>query len=93
MMFENINRGAGISTDEDRLLQQMQWDFEKVSLSKDQKLKQILHPREDAHKLLDKQQATGYNFYNDSNDTGQGVKENTYKEEFIKQLKLIDPQT
>ena len=51
MMF-NIN--TGISTDEDKLLQQMQWDFEKVSLGKDQQLKQILHPREDAHKLLDK---------------------------------------
>lgn len=90
MMF---NTGNGISTDEEKLLQQMQWDFEKVSLAKDQQLKQILHPREDAHKLLDKQQATGYNFYNESNDPSQGVKENTYKEEFMKQLKLVDPQT
>jgi hypothetical protein len=44
-----------IASDEDRVLQLMQHDFEKVSLSKDQHLKQILHPRnEEAHKHSEK---------------------------------------
>ncbi|TNV83658.1 hypothetical protein FGO68_gene12243 [Halteria grandinella] len=66
--------------------------FEKLVHSKDQHLKQLLHPREEAHKHLDKQKNAQQNFYDDSSDSNQ-AKENAYKEEFLKQLKLVDPHT
>ena len=50
------------SSDEDKVIAMMQADFEKVASIKEQHLKQLLHPREEAHKHSEKninQQQTG----------------------------------
>ena len=97
------------TSDDDKLLSMMQADFEKVASLKEQHLKQILHPREEAHKHSEKngsQQQTGSSsggnangnlggyssLYDDGQEGGQ-AKENAYKEEYLRQLKLVDPMT
>jgi hypothetical protein len=42
------------SSDEDKVIAMMQADFEKVASIKEQHLKQLLHPREEAHKHSEK---------------------------------------
>lgn len=59
----------------------MQSDFEKLGILKDIHLKQLIQREDKLEKL-----------HEDNLDSSQ-TKENFYKEEFMKQLKLADPST